>query len=255
MWGFGSNDINTIPSHFQNISNFNSKNFGESAWTSDQSLFFLIKLIKDGHKPDYVIFVNGVNDVQKCRNKYGLEDGVLKEDELRLKFNESIRNVSKTTFKNYFSIPLELIERIKNRFETYKVKKNLQISSECLQTDLHQKVAENLFENWKIAKNLVELNGGKFFAFLEPHMSFTNTKIDPKINFSKDSLYTLENIEIYSHLISLTKNENYIYDFKSVYNGMNDYVFIDESHVSPEANKFMAKKIFEIISEHEKKYE
>ena len=62
MWGFGSNDENTIPSHFQELSGYKSFNFGESAWTSDQSLIYLIKLIKDGHKPDYVVFLNGIND-------------------------------------------------------------------------------------------------------------------------------------------------------------------------------------------------
>ena len=31
VWGFGSNDIKTIPSHFQDISGYRTVNFGESA--------------------------------------------------------------------------------------------------------------------------------------------------------------------------------------------------------------------------------
>ena len=250
VWGVGSNDINTIPSHFQNISRHVSKNLGESAWTSDQSLAYLIKLVKEGHAPDYVIFINGANDVSKCRNKYGGADAVLKEDELRLKFKENIRKVSKTTFENFFSIPIEFIEKIKLQLFTIKAsKKPDTYTSNCLQNDLYLKIAKNLYENWKLAKKIVEDNGGKFIAIIEPVLAFSNTKIDPKISFSNESVYTLEKEKIYSHLINIAKHETYIYDFKSIYNGIDDFVFIDEVHVSPFANKFMARKIYDILGE------
>ena len=43
------------------------------------------------------------------------------------------------------------------------------------------------------------------------------------------------------------KDVPYIYDFKSIYNSIDDYIFIDEVHVTPFANKFMANKIYNII--------
>ncbi len=248
VWGVGSNDENTLPSHFQNISGYKTKNFGENAWTSDQSLMYLIKLIKDGHRPDYVIFINGYNDATKCGNKFGDEHGILIEDDLRLKFSESIRKKSKITFNNFFSIPLEFVQRIKSTIATKKAKGGSSAyTSGCLKSNLHLKIAENLYKNWKIAKILVEDNGGEFIAIIEPMLAFTDTKIDPRINFNNKNVHTIEKKKIYSHLLKITKDEPYIYDFKSIYNSIDDYIFIDEVHVTPFANKFMANKIYNII--------
>ena len=250
VWGFGSNDINTIPSHFQDISGYRTVNFGESAWTSDQSLFYLIKLIKKDHRPDYVIFINGVNDVMKCSSRYGAEDGLLKEDELNIKFSETIRSKSKTTFKNFFSIPIEIFDRIKSNFVTKQMKSTSVRYSKCLKSDFHKKIAKNVFENWKIANKLVSDYGGEFVAILEPQLIFTDTRIDTKIGFNKNNVYNEETKKIYSEILKLSQNVDYVHDFKSIYNGIDDYIFIDIGHhVSPKGNKFLANKIFTEIIE------
>ena len=248
VWGFGSNDENTIASHFQNISGFKTFNYGESAWTSDQSLMYLIKTIKQGHKPDYVIFINGINDGLKCYNKNKDEFGLLKEDELIITLGETIRSKSNVTFQNFFSIPVELIGRLKSLFKTNVSKTDLGLKSDCMKSNYHKKIMQNLSNNWKIANNLVQNNNGKFFAIIEPQLAFTDTKIDERIDFKIDSDSTKENIEMYSHLKIITKDLDYVYDYSSIYNGINDYIFIDSgSHVTPFGNKFLAETIYNEI--------
>ena len=78
-------------------------------------------------------------------------------------------------------------------------------------------------------------------------LAFSNTKIDPEISFNKESVYTLEKKKIYSHLIEITKNEDYIYDFSSIYNGIDNFIFLDDVHVAPYANKYMAEKIYNLL--------
>ena len=248
VWGVGSNDENTIASHFQNISGFKTFNYGESAWTSDQSLMYLIKTIKQGHKPDYVIFINGINDGSKCYNKNKDEFGLLKEDELIITLGETIRSKSNVTFQNFFSIPVELIGRLKSLFKTNVSKADLGLKSDCMKSNYHKKIMQNLSNNWKIANNLVQNNNGKFFAIIEPQLAFTDTKIDERIDFKIDSDSTKENIEMYSHLKIITKDLDYVYDYSSIYNGINDYIFIDAgSHVTPFGNKFLAETIYNEI--------
>ena len=73
---------------------------------------YLIRILKDGYKPEHVIFYNGANDYDKCVDT-GNHYGVLLENKLKIRFKESLRTHAKTTFKNFFSIPIELIERFK----------------------------------------------------------------------------------------------------------------------------------------------
>lgn len=254
MWGFGSSDKYTIPSYFQKFSGTKSINFGESAWTSDQSLMYLIRLLKDGHKPDYVIFYHGANDYDKCLNT-GNHYGVLIEDKLQKKFKESMRTFSKTTFKNFFSIPVEIIERIRG-VDPAKEEVNLQKyfeTTKCNNKELQKKIALNLTQNWEIAHQLVSNYGGKFYAFLEPHAFFTNTKFDKDSDIISEMFrfkeVKLESfLNVYKFIEEEMKYKKYFYNFKSIFNNIDDFIFIDSVHTSPNGNKYSAQKIYEIIN-------
>ena len=68
IWGMGVRDNFTIPSQLSRLLDsrghpFEVHNYGDLAYTFTQELFNLILLLKDGHRPDYVIFYDGVNDV------------------------------------------------------------------------------------------------------------------------------------------------------------------------------------------------
>ena len=249
MWGYGSNDKNTIPSHFQNFSDIKSYNFGESAWTSDQSLMYLIRLLKDGHKPDYVIFYHGVNDYDKCRDT-GNHSGILIENKLKIKFKEALRTHAKTTFKIFFSIPIELIRKMKN-IDPENKEVDLQEyfnRTKCIDPELQKKIAHNLTQNWEIANDLVAKYGGKFYAFLEPHAYFRNTSLDQIsdiLSYKEVEFKSFNNT--YKNIEKEMEDKDYFFNFKDIFNTMNEPVFIDKVHVSPNGNKFSAQKISTII--------
>jgi hypothetical protein len=70
MWGTGADDANTIPSLVTQLGGYRAQNWGESAYTAHQSLVLLIQLLQEGHRPDVVVFYDGVNDVaHKCRTE------------------------------------------------------------------------------------------------------------------------------------------------------------------------------------------
>ena len=51
----------------------------------------------------------------------------------------------------------------------------------------------------------------------------------------------------YKDIEKKMKNKEYFYNFKSIFNEINGYVFIDEVHTSPNGNKISAQKSVEII--------
>ena len=69
MWGTGASDSQTIPSHFNSLTNMSVYNFGQGGWNSRQSLNQLINAIGDNNNPSVVIFYDGVNDIQQCRSE------------------------------------------------------------------------------------------------------------------------------------------------------------------------------------------
>lgn len=67
MWGSGARDVGTIPSQLASLLqaegvNCQIINYGESGYVSYQSLLTLVHELRDGQRPDVVVFYDGVND-------------------------------------------------------------------------------------------------------------------------------------------------------------------------------------------------
>ena len=100
IWGTGASDSQTIPSHFNSLTNNQVYNFGEASWNSRQSLNQLINVIGDKHIPSAVIFYEGVNDVlnlqiikkkkgnkrEKVFEKVEIPKSEIKETKLKINF-------------------------------------------------------------------------------------------------------------------------------------------------------------------------
>jgi lysophospholipase L1-like esterase len=69
MWGWGANDIHTIPSLIGKKLNgnkdmeFTITNFGQPGYVCMQDIITLIQALQSGKKPNFVIFYHGINDV------------------------------------------------------------------------------------------------------------------------------------------------------------------------------------------------
>ena len=93
-WGMWARDDQTVPSHLsrwlhEHGHEFIVYNYGNLAYTATQEWVHLILLLKQGHRPDYVLSYDGVNDVYGAyesgaagsrlnvfgmRNKFGADD-------------------------------------------------------------------------------------------------------------------------------------------------------------------------------------
>jgi lysophospholipase L1-like esterase len=67
-WGYGARDNYTMPSRLSRLLNdpnprFRVFNYAEPAYTFTQGVLYLITKLREGLRPDYVIFYDGFNDV------------------------------------------------------------------------------------------------------------------------------------------------------------------------------------------------
>ena len=67
-WGYGARDDHTIASRLSRLLNaptprYRVYNYGEPAYTFTQGVLYLLTKLREGLRPDYVIFYDGFNDV------------------------------------------------------------------------------------------------------------------------------------------------------------------------------------------------
>lgn len=235
MWGTGSNDANTIPALFQNISGSEAVNFGETGWNAHQSLNQLIRIYVEGGRPEQVVFYDGVNDVAlKCRAEEGF-----------FSFSSERSVKAATEYKPYepgyyFRVFVSIADAIRPLIGS-GFDRDRPGGYDCV-SDPHkaEEIAENLVTDWQIAKLLVESRGGRFEAFLQPVSYFSKTRLD-HLKLDKD---LADQFAAVYPIVRRKMNERKIgIDLTSALD-RDEFIYVDFCHVSPNGNHIIAQEIY-----------
>jgi hypothetical protein len=241
MWGTGANDGGTIPSQFAALTGMHSDNFGEAGYTAHQSLMLLIQLLQEGHRPDLVIFYDGVNEVAlKCVKEVTPDAHML---EARIDDLLKEPPTSPASFGHYLAPLWHAARRVKSALghsaaiapgEGFNCHSN---------SGKATRIADNLLRDWQMAKRIVESYGIKFIAALQPAIYFSRTRRDH-----------LEDVPVLMHRQFETvyplvkqrlKQSKDFYDLTSVLD-VDEYVYVDFCHLSPNGNRLVAARFAEI---------
>jgi lysophospholipase L1-like esterase len=239
MWGTGADDANTIPSLVAQLGDFRSQNFGEGAYVAHQGLLLLIELLQDGHRPDVVVFYDGVNEVgQKCRSELTPKSHAR---EGRIKAALAATSADKTYDLRYMVGPLmaaavALSDAVGLR--------RMDSAFYC-STDAHkaQQIADNLVQDWDVARRLVESYGGRFIGILQPVAYYSETKTD---HIPLRDLQKRQYLAVYPLIKQRMAGRTGLYDFTRVLDHP-EYLYIDASHLSPSGNRYVARKLVEVL--------
>ncbi len=242
IWGTGVPDAATVPSRFAARAGFHSENFGEPGYTAHQSLSLLIQVLQAGHRPDLVVFYDGVNEVWvKCRSELNAGSHE-REQQFRTILRRSFLADS---FSHYFA-PLFAVAGNLNREldrttrgEDYDCHRNPQKA---------QAIADNMIKDWEFARKLVEWHGGKFIGLLQPVVHFSRSPIDhlenpaliERLRPGYETVYPM----LRERVARLGGN---FHDLVSVVDG-SEAVYTDFCHLTPAGNARVAERIAEIIA-------
>jgi len=238
MWGLGSPESQTIPSLFAAATGMHAENHGEIGYTSHQSLVLLLQLLQAGHRPALVIFYDGVNDIAiKC------EQGMTPESHGEEREIRSLLRGSDSpgSFSHYFKPVIRLAERI-----NVQISKTLLVSKYDCDTDptKAKAVADNLIRDWQFAKLLTESFGGKFIGFLQPVVYYSRSRQDHlKLPPNLDRQYQA----VYPLIREAIARGGPFHDLVSVLD-VDEAIFTDFNHVTPQGNQYVARKIVEIAT-------
>ena len=244
-WGFGAKDDLTFPSLIANEFKLKTYNYAQQGWTSSQNLVELMRLISQGKKLDYVIFLDGINDaIELCnRNNNYLNISSLATKSIQEKINRD--DFKSTTFESFLSTFRSFGTFLKYRFvKDYHIKKQKKVM-EVQKYDCHvnKEKAENVtnyaLKNWEMAKILTEHQGGKFFLILQPNPFFDNTKMYHTNDIFdlalQDKTYKRSITLFFNTISKKLSDESYFLDLKSIFKNKYDYIYSDwAGHFSPE---------------------
>jgi hypothetical protein len=245
MWGTGADDANTIPSLVTQIGGYRSENYGESAYTAHQSLVLLVQLLQEGHRPNVVVFYDGANEVaHKCRSELTPKSHA-REGQVR-------SALAATKGENVYGLrymvePLVALAGV--------VSSRLALLTGSRQRTWHfachsdaaraQQIADNLIQDWDIARRLVESYGGKFIGILQPVTYFSDTKLD---HLKLSDTEKVQFRAVYPLIRQRMQGRPGLYDFTGVLD-RKEYLYVDFCHLSPNGNRYIAHRVVEVLAE------
>jgi hypothetical protein len=244
MWGTGADDDSTIPSEFAKINpDYAVINFGEQGYTAHQSLNLFLAKYYEGYKPDLVVFYDGVNDIGKCRRELH-PYAHSREYRIKLVLDEASSENPESIF--FAVLPIKnFISKVSRILTSRAAASFYDCDRDETKADL---VARNLVSDWRLVKILVEGYGGTFAAILQPNAYFSNTREDQLV---LDSELHAQFASVYPRVVEYVDGDfsdvrNNFYDFRGVVD-VDDYVYIDFCHLSPNGNRMVADRISDVV--------
>ncbi|MCH9851979.1 MAG: hypothetical protein K0U45_00575 [Alphaproteobacteria bacterium] len=260
IWGHGSNDANTIPSIFAKQTAIETTNLGEAGYNARQSLAFLTnQYITHPSKATkkIIIFYDGGNDVFYRCNK--LSEGLSTLSQARiqksLKYTKIVDNYD-FRFRALFFQFNDFINFLQHEPPIIRTNAPIRYSQNvgCDESpERMQEIAETLVATWQQAQYLAASNGDDFLAILQPAANLSKTKKDhlPQHKYSRwnDAEVTRQYRVIYALIRAEAKRKNINFvDLSDAYD-VDDYIYIDWVHVSPNAHEILVPKIINALKE------
>jgi len=254
MWGVGVNDENTIPAHFIDVSQmrFRAVNLGVIGYNALQSFIFLKLQMLDGLEPDIIISYDGVNEFSKYRKGLG-PYAHSREAQIRDRVKGiDTQIIEPLKLRNFFLGPIEsLISKIIDML-------NITTQESAISYDLSQerteRIAKELLDSWLSIKDLADQNDIIFIAILQPNVATGNPKIDHLEGYLNADFIEVELSKmLYPKVVELMNSPKYqelknnFLDLTSAFD-VDEYIYIDWHHVSPNGNRIIAEHINEHIN-------
>lgn len=259
MWGTSSPDWGTIPACFQKLAIAHSdrpvrtRNLGESAWVSSQSVIALIQELQRGHRPDCVIFYEGANDLTvSFANSQPYRHAEF--ERVASKFNRlgrgrgQIRTVSRS-WEDLLSFvaPRLMANWQVSRFNTGWPADDSEIGL----TRLAQETVHVCLENQRVVRGLGKEYGFDVHFFWQPFLIYDRKPLaagEAAILARATPWATTfrpfaraANAEVERHV-----GEHFT-DLSNCFATVQSQLYTDMVHVTPEANELVARAIYETV--------
>ncbi len=255
VFGTGARDAFTLPSQISRVLNQHHKkfhiiNYGEKSYTFTQGLFKLILLLRDGHKPDYVLFYDGINDVHGAyaSGQVGMTS-----------VTDNIRKKMKDPLKAVF---IKYINQFRHNCMTYRSVQRIVMAiyvsnylkpfnqnyNDVEKEELSQDIAEYYMKSSALLEEMAETFNFKYVQFWQPVLTLEKdlTKEELALDLRLTDIGLRQVYKNVQKKLASQKRENF-FDVSNVLLGTRAKFYVDYAHLSEEGNHKVALEIAEII--------
>lgn len=259
-WGYGARDEYTVPSYISKLlhkKGYKVKvyNYGEWAYSFTQSIYYLITLLRDGHRPDYVIFCGGtdVYNAYQTGEVGTLQHSFLKGKSTEMSGLQHIRAGLSTIIKNHSMIYREL-KKIKSRFEAPK-EHFQEVAHDYDDTRLRQlsrDTAAYFEESHVLLERLAAAYDFKYIS-IWPAVTFSEERLLKEEADTDERLHDQALKSLYGYFLQElnTKSIPHFYNISDVLKDRTEPYYFDTGHIIEKGNKVVAEKLVSIL---EKEY-
>jgi lysophospholipase L1-like esterase len=187
IWGIGARDDYTISSDLSKLLNAENKqyvvsNYGMPGFTFIQEVIKLTLLLKDGHRPNHVIFYDGANDVYAAYQSGRVVDFL----DYRVT-QEKLETPAVTLGIKYLIANSRIVQVVEKTLAILHLQYNFQEGGAQFTDKQLEALGEDIAENYKKPANLVqrlsEVYNFKYNLFWQPVIFTESNVVEEEVKF------------------------------------------------------------------------
>jgi hypothetical protein len=106
-----------------------------------------------------------------------------------------------------------------------------------------QQIADNLIQDWDVARRLVESYGGRFIGVLQPVTYASDTKLE---HLQLSDVQRRQFQAVYPLIQKKMQGQPGLFDLTGVLD-RKEYLYVDFCHLSPNGNRYVAQRLVEVL--------
>jgi lysophospholipase L1-like esterase len=256
VWGTGAKDDETIPSilaheYSKSLGPVCVTNFGEAGWVSTQDIIQLEIALKRTHKPpDFVVFYDGIGDVQGIYQS-GRVDLPNEFEKVREKVEVSgeeteMSYLRETNTYRLFGIIMTKLLNLKQMSAQPGSKPGRDVTLYAPAT------ADNYLKNLMLLDTLSARYGFRHETFWGPLAYLGNKPLVADEQKERDEFERaypgLPALAKKTHDLVFSTPNRHVHDLANAFDNRPEELFVDYGHTNPVGNQIVARRILETIS-------
>jgi hypothetical protein len=262
IWGSGVSDQDTVPSRLaedlaaRGWKNFQIKNFAQPGYVSTQSVIALLLALRNGDRPDVVVFYDGFNDFFSSfqNGEAGIPQN---EDNRRIEFNSARSFISvgvpaPPSFLVYLRNHSVFLSTVLAPSSSLAPSLNPRFPGKGSEK-LARETLKIYWENLKLLKQISEENHFGLFTFWQPTV-YSRTpspkgELAIKASLKRQFSESLETFfeEGYREVGQAISKPLHFFDLQKVLDDQSGNLFTDFCHLTGEGNRIVARAMGEIL--------
>jgi lysophospholipase L1-like esterase len=257
-WGYGARDDYTIPSQLSYRLNdqephYRVFNFAEPGYTFTQGLFYLIAKLRDGARPNFVVFYDGFNDVYGSYQS-GKPGALHNISQLREKLENKPRQLYWQAVKDWWQENIFLYSKVYCRFFQRPEKRFQEVGASFTDVQLMTLAVGTVqyyTHSLALLDHLSQAYGFKYVCFWQPAL-FTEAKVLPqerRVDVRLEDKNFARLYQFTNQCLARQPAAPHFYNLTAAVSGRTQPCYIDLVHMTEKGYGIVADRMEQVLKQ------